>query len=89
MNRDRNRVCKNCTHYYENECRRESPKMPNRVNCSFEIPPIVFQVNQQVAEIHIPQIGGHFEMNPWPRVKSDQFCSQWSDGSCEFCGRKE
>ena len=24
----------------------------------------------------------------WPEVKPDDWCGEWSDGSCEFCGAK-
>jgi len=88
--RDRNEICLTCIHHSGNQCRRNAPVNIYRKG-EFQMPGFDIKFENKYIRVEpMGLISGVMTPNsPWPIVGDTEWCSQWSDGTCEFCGRKE
>lgn len=79
MLRDRNKICSTCIFYEEGRCRKKAPIS------FFPRDALLNNARDGNKNYRI-----HFDMpDLFPAAKAAGWCGEWSNGECEFCGRKE
>jgi hypothetical protein len=85
-----NQVCQNCLNYIKGECHHEPPALRGDILIDVSLPQ--FCAQRETVTFRVTPDGPFRtkleRKGGWPPVDATDWCSKWTDGTCEFCGSK-